>query len=49
MYNHTHHFNNIPLTLVNSNSDVRIAAQQASINNPETLTAARKQDHAHKG
>jgi len=49
MYNHTHHFNNIPLTLLSSNSDVRTTAQQDGINNPVTLTAARKQDHARKG
>lgn len=47
-YPHSHHFNNIPLRLCNSNSDVRKFANTEDINKHETVATAKAQAHAKK-
>jgi hypothetical protein len=48
-YDHSHHFNNIPLRLEKSNEDVRIKAQNENINKHNVPVVAQEQVHEHKG
>jgi hypothetical protein len=48
MYPHSHHFNNIAMTLTQSNSDVRKIAQNNSINAHNTIAQATPQLHEKK-
>lgn len=48
MYPHSHHFNNIPLTLMRSNGDVRKAAQVNNINKHNTISQSIPQIHEKK-
>jgi hypothetical protein len=47
-YPHSHHFNNIPLTLTKSNSDVRKIAQNNNINVHNTISQSYPQIHQKK-
>lgn len=47
-YDHTHHFNNIPLRLMSSNKDMRKAAQLEEINVPISAVKAKEQIHERK-
>lgn len=49
IYSHSHHFNNIPLRLVPSNSGIRATAINEEINKPTKQVAALKQEHERKG
>jgi hypothetical protein len=45
---HSHHFNNVPLRLTSSNSDMRKLAQAEDINSHGTIAAAKEQRHERK-
>lgn len=47
-YPHSHHFNNIPLTLTSANSDVRKLAQANGINSHNNISQATTQLHERK-
>ena len=47
-YPHSHHFNNIPLRLTKSNSDVRKIAQNNNINSHDTISQSYPQVHEKK-
>ena len=49
MYNHSHHFPNIPLTLKQSNKEVRQEAYNNDINKSEFYASASPQRHEFKG
>lgn len=49
MYNHSHHFPNIPLTLKQSNKEVRQDAYNNDINKSESYASASPQRHQFKG
>lgn len=48
LYDHSHHFNNIPLRLTATNADVRTLAIADGINNAQAPVAALKQTHSRK-
>lgn len=48
MYEHTHHFNNIPLRLTATNENMRSLAQSEGINNPTIAVRSLKQTHERK-
>lgn len=45
---HSHHFNNVPLRLTSSNSDMRKLAQAEDINSHGTIAVAKEQRHERK-
>lgn len=47
-YPHSHHFNNIPIRLCETNEDVRKFAQQEDINKHGSVSQARAQNHERK-
>jgi len=48
-YPHSHHFNNVPLRLLDSNKQVREIAQAENINKHNVINVSREQQHEHKG